>query len=395
MLKRPRTKIIVWIVAASSVFATGVAAARVHGPGSVQTERAATLYGEIDHVHLLQGDEQTRQIERAVTMYGMYDIEETASISPQGFLEPLVINENGDLAGIMSDSQGGPALPFLKTKGGPVLGVVVSGGSFGSRIFDLNEKGVAVGQFSKEPGGKMTGYIASQQSGATLLDYRARSINESGWIIGNRTVDGKTTALLVKGNETISLPPIERLPQSFAVSMNDEGIIVGSCRGAYANPENASKVPALPTMWDQKGVASQLPMPPFTKDVSAVAINNKGTVALFVRLEENRPKHFLLDLKGSELREIPTLNNQLNFVSHLNDRDEMVGYTQSSDTDEMHAWLYKDGQTIDLVNVIPKDSEIIPEAAMWINNKGQIVGLANKKGRYVGFIMTPRRTGRD
>ena len=52
-------------------------------------------------------------------------------------------HDNGDMAGIMGTSQESEAHPYVKRNGEAILGIPVNGGSFGSRVYGLNRKGVA------------------------------------------------------------------------------------------------------------------------------------------------------------------------------------------------------------------------------------------------------------
>ncbi len=386
----------VWVIGAVLLVATALAGTE---QSQVQGAGASSLYGDVDHVHRLDNQltperiESTRQLQRATFLYDIqYDIVETPSFQEGGFVEPLVITDDGDMAGIMGTSQESEARPYIKRNGEAILGIPVSGSSFGSRVYGLNRKGTAIGQYSESPGSPMIGYIGTQQNGAKLLDFRAKCLNESGQIVGSKTTDNKLEAILLNRDKEVTLSPLPGMPQAIASSINNAGYIVGASGDIDMNKSpGVSKV--QPTLWNDKGEPSALPVPPFCDDVRAVAINNGSLIALYARLGENHTKIFVVDLQEKSLVEIPELNTDIIVVSRLNDNGEIVGYTTQMESDVLHAWLYKNGQTYDLADLIPRGSELVPKAAMWINNKGQIVGLATTKtGKDVGFLMTPHRT---
>ena len=327
-----------------------------------------------------------------------YEIKET-SLVDGGFMEPLVINDTGDMAGLFAANLESNSVPFFKLGKGPAFGIPVAGSSAGSRIWDINRDGVVVGAYSTEIGGKLIGYVASKRSGVRLLDFRARGINDVGSIIGNKTLEDKSNrAILLRGEFEKILSPLSGHTDALVLDENERGEIVGYSADKGSTQIQPGDANMYPTLWDDNGAPIALPIPAGFTDARAVAINNKGTVVLMCWGKDHTSTGlFLVNRDGTNLRRIPDVSEtlrlsdrQASVVSHLNDRNELVGYTTTGDNSDLRGWLFKDGQLYDLAQLVPVDSPVKPIYASWINNKGQIVGLAMKGQKEVGFIMTPR-----
>lgn len=77
-----------------------------------------------------------------------------------------------------------------------------------------------------------------------------------------------------------------------------------------------------------------------------------------------------------------------NVACAVNDLDQVVGRSRYSD--QMHAWLWENGNTVDLNDLIDPNSGWVLNIASDINNNGQIVGCGTLNGVYYHqFLLTP------
>lgn len=75
-------------------------------------------------------------------------------------------------------------------------------------------------------------------------------------------------------------------------------------------------------------------------------------------------------------------------ASGINNRDQVVGSTQDSNFSFNHAFIYEDGEMIDLATLFPASANMLPTMANMINSAGQIVGM----GRYSAARIRARPT---
>jgi hypothetical protein len=74
----------------------------------------------------------------------------------------------------------------------------------------------------------------------------------------------------------------------------------------------------------------------------------------------------------------------------INDRGEVVGFSIDGTTFAFTALIWKDKTPVDLNKLIPANSGWYLQAALSINNAGEIVGYGLKNGIVRAFLATPR-----
>ena len=154
---------------------------------------------------------------------------------------------------------------------------------------------------------------------------------------------------------------------SFAI--NDSGEIAGVGYNYYGGNDCAA-------------VYSNGSLQPLITTASSVAtaINSNGDAVGQSFYQSRQPFSFLY-ANGNV---IPLSLTASQFADALNDEDQIVG-TMNGD-----AALYDGGITTDLNSLIPPGSDWDLEAAMAINNSGQIVGYGiNPSGQTDGFLLAP------
>ena len=91
---------------------------------------------------------------------------------------------------------------------------------------------------------------------------------------------------------------------------------------------------------------------------------------------------------------LDTLGEKLSEASGINACGEMVGASYPADTTTQHAFLYTDGQIVDLnTRLSNRDAALYTlNTTPAINDRGQIVanGIVNATGGTRAFLLTPK-----
>jgi len=74
----------------------------------------------------------------------------------------------------------------------------------------------------------------------------------------------------------------------------------------------------------------------------------------------------------------------------INNSAQIVGVATKFNGQPSHAFLYSGGKMADLNDLIPAGTGWVLETAASINDKGQIVGMGERKGERRGFLLTPK-----
>jgi len=256
------------------------------------------------------------------------------------------VNSQGDIAGWMSSS--GNLVDSLSTTQGFVLSggrvQIVSGlGGRDSRVYGLNDRGVAVGAADTAAGARHA-FAAFGVAGPSITDLGTLPAGKA----------------------------------SVAYAVNNAGVIVGSAdvdgRAEHAVSWVNRKIVDLGTL--PHGSAS-----------SARAINDRGQIVGFSDSPDGI--HAFL-YAGSAMRDLGTLGNDPSEASGINNRGEVVGASNVTGS-KRHAFLWRRGQMIDLNGALPKGSGWTLLNAFSINDRGQIACSASRKGEGTHLLLlTPR-----
>ncbi|HTY87249.1 MAG TPA: PEP-CTERM sorting domain-containing protein [Candidatus Acidoferrum sp.] len=85
-----------------------------------------------------------------------------------------------------------------------------------------------------------------------------------------------------------------------------------------------------------------------------------------------------------------TMSNLGSFTPHaINNSGQIVGEAYNNGTDTYHAFIYENGQMLDLNNLIPAGSGLTLTDAEGINDQGQIVANGNYGGQNQAFLLSP------
>lgn len=276
---------------------------------------------------------------------------------------PSKINDAGQIVGHARACDGQNGHAFLWTKGKMKdLGALHKEDV--SAAVDINKKGQIVGYSeSEENGSKMFTYQNGRMKKYKADIYRARAINDAGVIVGEYYA-GETypRGFILTNGVTKTYPHV-------FFDINNKGQAIGVERGNIG-PEYA-------ILW-QNGKAVKLGVLPGDNFSVASAINNNGVI---VGLSSRYPNSHTFLWKDGVMSQINIRRSGFGF--DINDHEQIVS----------GHYLYHNGETINLNNLLPPDSEWEIYDARSINNNGQIAGRAWKKGDYgygwrgIGFLL--------
>jgi probable HAF family extracellular repeat protein len=315
--------------------------------------------------------------------------------TPEGYTRPspIEINRRGQV--VASYTGPGNANAGIFWDQGDTEGTVItpSPASSGRDVapFDLNDRGVVVGEFNEEPrrpceaSSPVTvhGSAFSWRAGAwgvpELGDGACAStatrVNNRGHVAGLQRVPTGPTALgtnvvVWRGGERFVAPIPSPGPGTFVLAngLNDRGQVLITT-GDLA----ASTVTVTSYVWQVGGEITELGGLPGTTTVG-VDINNQGQIVGHSRIANGYLQAFLWE--DGEMTYLGNLGRDSN-ATNINERGQVIGNSSTADG-KVHGFLWEDGELTDL-GTLPEadDDRIYPNA---INDRGQIVGTVATVG---------------
>jgi probable HAF family extracellular repeat protein len=119
-------------------------------------------------------------------------------------------------------------------------------------------------------------------------------------------------------------------------------------------------------------------------------INNRGQVVGQSATSGDVVHAFLYS--DGQMIDLGTLGGSESFASGINDRGQVVGSSSIAGDTATHAFLYSDGQMQDLNNLLAPNSGWIVKEATGINDRGQIAGFGTLNGGpFRALLLTPVR----
>jgi probable HAF family extracellular repeat protein len=190
------------------------------------------------------------------------------------------------------------------------------------------------------------------------------------------------------------LAPLNSDTVAYAFGINNGGQTVGVsgvCAGLTPPPYPS---PGHTVLWERDGTAVDL-----GAYGSASAINEHGDISGTISGPDGALQAFLWT---PETRKAVQLELPAGFVAALNpccktinNRREIVGFMFNADFTRQHAFLWKDGVTVDLNDLLPQGSPWLLQAAAGINESGQIAGQGMINGEVHAFLASPCHQHRD
>ncbi|WP_132126153.1 DUF3466 family protein [Actinocrispum wychmicini] len=307
-------------------------------------------------------------------------------LGPADARQYIGINSRGDILGT-GDEPGAKANPegmvlkagtaklaFLAGPGDPTnsftvvfpKGINNNGQAVGYRLATLrlvNGKTDITNRPLQWPGGGGTVGVDVGADRDANVNVHANAINDNGLVVG--ASDGvHTTPWQVQNGRQTNLPTLAGgAAEPFAV--NNDGVIVGNANDADHN--------VVATQWRNGQIVSLGALPGGGWAVGA-AINSSGLVvgASTVVGGGFGTRHAVVFANGTVTDLNPPGTGRDDSIAYaVNDSGVIVGQAGNGD-----AFIYRDGQAIDLNTLIPANSGIRLTSARGINNNGQIVGQA-------------------
>lgn len=278
-------------------------------------------------------------------------------------VEPGKINDAGQIVGHARACDGESIHAFLWTKGKMKdLGALHKEDV--SVAVDINKKGQIVGYSeSEENGSKMFTYQNGRMKKYKADIYRAFAINDAGVIVGDYFGGDiyPRGFILTKG--------VTKTYSYAFFDINNSGQAIGVDRNNFG--------PGHAVLW-QNGKVTKLGVLPGNLMSAPKAINNNGVI---VGYSSSYPIGHTFLWKNGVMSQINIRRSIFGF--DINDYEQIVA----------GPFLYHNGETINLNDLLPPDSEWEIYDARSINNNGQIAGRAWKKGDYgygwrgIGFLL--------
>lgn len=214
-------------------------------------------------------------------------------------------------------------------------------------------------------------------------DSRALGVNDAGRIVGVASVDSQTRhAFAYDGAELkdLGVLPGGKFSAAYAVNAAGDAAGVADTAGHINHP----------VRW-HKGKIQDLGVFPGGGDGRALAINARGDVAGYCGTADGI--HAFLYSRG-HMRDLGVLRFDPSTANGLNDRGEVVG-TSNISASGRHAFLWRKGRMDDLNDLVPRDSGWILSGGCAINNAGQIVCTAERKGEPLHAVLLTPKTRLD
>ncbi len=275
------------------------------------------------------------------------------------------LNDGGMAAGSSSDLFGtrhaftslGPELLSL-----PAIGEAVAAG--------VNSQGAVAGTAYGSGGAQATVWRDGNAIYSGPAGSYGMGINEAGQLTGS--ANGKA---FLSSNGVTTLLTAFRWSSGYAV--NASGQVAG-----YGMQSNGSFQAFL---WTPTGGVAQIAGLGGNNSY-AMAVNASGQVAGSAQLVSGYSHAFLAN--GGQTTDLGTLGGGSSYGYGMNAAGQVVGYSWTASNQVTHAFLYSDGQMIDLNSLITTQNWILTQAFA-INASGQIVGSGLFNGVEHAFRIDP------
>jgi probable HAF family extracellular repeat protein len=197
------------------------------------------------------------------------------------------------------------------------------------------------------------------------------------------------------------LPTIHGDPDGAAFGINDNGQVAGASGDCTTFNTNTlvNLQPLHALLWQKSTVTDLGSLGGTGKGMGILAfnLNNRAQVVGFSDIKDDQYFHAFLWSKGTGMKDLGTLSGDVRSVAiGINDRGDVTGLSLDMDFNPT-AVLWHNGVLTNLNTLIPAKSPLFLIQACSINSRGEIVGLAvqTSTGDLHAFLATPRTDGSE
>lgn len=284
---------------------------------------------------------------------------------------PKALNEAGDVVGT-AELPSGLAHAFLHRNG-----TITDLGSLGythSEAMDVNEAGDVVG-YAYPP--DWNGHRAVLFRGGSVIDLgslggrwaNALRINDAGDILGTSTLpgdEGYHPFLYTRHGALIDVSLGGLVAQAF--DMNEAGDVVGYSYLPGGPPGETS------AFLHRNGATIALNFGGDWISGAAADVNEAGDVVGWTSTPDGQQVHTFLYREG-QMIDLGTLGGNYSQPFAINEQGDVVGVSSTTGDQSQHAFLYEDGQMHDLGTLGSTYSY-----ASWVTDSGHVVGTSSLYG---------------
>jgi probable HAF family extracellular repeat protein len=321
-----------------------------------------------------------------------YTITDLGVVSNGIYSYAEAINNEGQIVGYSAVGGSSYHDPFLYQNGQMTdLGLLPR--EYGGTAIAINDAGVAVGDQYRVNPSKHLAVIYNTDGTMTTVpplggnSSRFFGINNAGDAVGfSETAQSiPPHAVLYTGGELIDLGTLPGDLFSWAYGINDDGVIVGKSGGGDINHAfiyQDGLMCDLGTLGGSNAVAD--------------AISNNGLIAGYSSPDDASSYHAFLLTPQDGMIDLGTLPGaDASYAYGLNSLGQVVGASTSASGSA--AFVYQDGQMVDLNSVVDNGGNWTLLSATGINDSGVIVGygdvVLSVGVRVHGFMLTPNDGG--
>lgn len=307
-------------------------------------------------------------------------------------IRPYALNNRGDLVGTY-ESDMGSGQPVLFTANGPAWFL-----DFGGVPRAIDDTG-KIGAILYGDNGLPTAVPVkwSPKVGSTLVkvagDLNITSVNASGDWVGVETGHIKDAGKRYLNGTLTSLPPLPGFPRSYGSMITNGGSVIGASYGG--NPLMAV------TLWRPGKGPVQIKTPPGFKIFDSLLLAKDGTVTGTCKTSESQLRpgeagvYAFVTRKGlPQLIPFPCeVKSSQPFA--INANGDIVGEAMVDDKGTRRAWLYRNGETYFLDDLVRNSSAWKTVSGFCINDRGVVAGIGVRVGEGTkSFLMEVLEDGR-
>ena len=253
-----------------------------------------------------------------------------------------------------------------------------------SEAYEISNTGQVVGYFIDHTGKKLP-FIWENSVLTEINDgyLSLKAINDIGQAAGYRSLSGGERACLWEnGSTTILERMYDASGMSYAYGINNMGQIVGN---SYVDHTHSNRNAFLWGNGQTRDLGTLSGWSSFAED-----INENGQVVGYYLRYDNAKRACLWDNGTSiSIGGLGSLEGESRAYG-INNSGQVVGQAAVTVGAPDYAFLWENGQMLNLNLLVPEGSDFVLQKATAINNYGWIVGTGKRPGEdYHAFLLTP------